>query len=95
MSSQAESPKNVAAWALKAKSRPLIISNAPYALPPAGHLTIKVSAVAINPIDWIMQDSDLFNLCYPAIFGVDIAGEVVYVGDGVDFGLGQKVIACV
>lgn len=86
--------KNVAAWALKAESRPLVISNAPYALPPAGHLTIKVYAVAINPIDWMMQDSDLFNLKYPAIFGLDIAGEVAYLGEGVDdFTLGQKVIA--
>jgi NADPH:quinone reductase-like Zn-dependent oxidoreductase len=85
--------QNVAAWALKAKSRPLVVSNAPYALPPAGHLTIKVSAVAINPIDWIMQDSDLFNLSYPAVFGLDIAGEVAYLGEGVDFKLGQKVIA--
>jgi NADPH:quinone reductase-like Zn-dependent oxidoreductase len=87
------SPKNVAAWALKPKSRPLIVSNAAYALPPTGHLTIKVAAVAINPIDWIMQDSDLFNLTYPAIFGIDIAGEVVYVGEGVGFKVGERVIA--
>lgn len=93
MSSLSEPRQNVAAWALKAKSRPLVVSNAPYALPPAGHLTIKVSAVAINPIDWIMQDSDLFNLSYPAVFGLDMAGEVAYLGEGVDFKLGQKVIA--
>lgn len=93
MSSPFASPKNVAAWALAPKSRPLVISNAPFALPPAGHLTIKVSAVAINPIDWIMQDSDLFSLRYPAIFGLDIAGEVTYLGEGVDFKLGQNVIA--
>lgn len=96
MSSPSKTLKNVAAWALKAESRPLVISNAPYALPPAGHLTIKVYAVAINPIDWMMQDSDLFNLKYPAIFGLDIAGEVAYLGEGVDdFTLGQKVIAYV
>lgn len=88
--------RNVAAWALKPKTRPLIVSNAPYALPPAGHLTIKVVAVAINPIDWIMQDSNLFNLTYPAIFGLDIAGEVVATADDVDeFKLGQRVIAYV
>jgi NADPH:quinone reductase-like Zn-dependent oxidoreductase len=88
--------RNVAAWALKAKERPLIVSNAPYALPPAGHLTIKVAAVAINPIDWIMQDSDLFNLHYPAILGLDIAGEVAAIADDVDdFKLGQRVIAYV
>ena len=96
MESSARSLKNVAAWALNAKSRPLVVRDAPYALPLAGYLTIQVSAVAVNPIDWIMQDSDLFNITYPAIFGMDIAGEVAYVGDEVDgFELGQRVIAYV
>ena len=94
MSSPAANPQNVAAWALKASTRPLIVSNAPYTLPSEGHLTIKVIAVAINPIDWIIQDSDPFNLNYPAIFGLDIAGIIVYIGEGVsDFKLGQRIIA--
>lgn len=87
-------PHNVAAWALKPKDRPLVVSSAPYSSPPKGHVAIQVIDVAVNPIDWIMQDTDLFALKYPVIFGSDIAGDVVEVGDEVDdLHAGQRVIA--
>ena len=90
------SPSNTAAWALKAKSRPFVVSSAPYRAPPPGHVAIKVHCVAINPIDWIMQDQDIFGAHYPAIFGSDLAGEVVQTGQGVmGLSVGQKVIAYV
>lgn len=87
-------PHNVAAWALKPNSRPLVIASAPYTSPPKEHVVIKVRCVAIDPIDWILQDNDFFGLKYPAILGLDIAGEVVEVGSGVDdLKVGQRVIA--
>lgn len=87
-------PKNVAAWALKAKTRPLTVSKADYTSPPKHHVAIQVVDVAVNPIDWIMQDQDLFGIDYPNVFGQDVAGEVVEVGDKVDdFKVGQRVIA--
>lgn len=90
------SPSNTAAWALKAKTRPFVVSSAPYRAPPPGHVAIKVQCVAINPIDWIMQDQDIFGAKYPAIFGSDLAGEVVQTGEGVvGLYVGQKVIAYV
>lgn len=90
------SPSNTAAWALHAKSRPFVVSSAPYHAPPPGHVAIKVQCVAINPIDWIMQDQDIFGARYPAIFGSDVAGEVVQTGQGVyHLQVGQKVIAYV
>lgn len=89
-------PKNVAAWQLKAKERPLVVSSAPYTSPPKNHVTIKVVDVAVNPIDWLLQDQDVFQSKYPAIFGSDAAGEIVEVGEGVDdFRVGQRVIAYV
>ena len=95
MATQA-SPSNTAAWALKAKTRPFVVSSAPYRAPPPGHVAIKVHYVAINPIDWIMQDQDIFGAHYPAIFGSDLAGEVVQTGEGVvGLYVGQKVIAYV
>ncbi|GAB7331717.1 hypothetical protein MBLNU13_g03697t1 [Cladosporium sp. NU13] len=88
------SPSNTAAWALRAKSRPFVVSSAPYRAPPPDHVAIKVHCVAINPIDWIMQDQDIFGATYPAIFGSDLAGEVVQTGEGVvGLYVGQKVIA--
>lgn len=65
-------PKNVAAWALKPKQRPLTVASAPYTKPPAGHVVIKVYDVAINPIDWILQDDDIFGSKYPTVFGSDV-----------------------
>ena len=76
-------PNNVAAWQLKEKSRPLTVSSAPYTSPPKGCVTIQVVDIAINPIDWKMQDNAVFPMKYPAIFGMDVAGEIIEVGDGV------------
>ena len=86
--------KNVAAWQLKPKERPLVVSNAPYTSPSKNEVVIQVIDVAVNPIDWILQEQDLFHLKYPAILGSDIAGEIVELGDGVEeFHVGQRVIA--
>ncbi|OQN98935.1 hypothetical protein B0A48_15281 [Cryoendolithus antarcticus] len=94
MATEAGKYHNAAAWALKPESRPLVVSSAPYTLPPPGHVVIEVHSVAVNPIDHIMQDSDLFHIKYPAIFGGDIAGHIVEVGDKVsDMKVGTRVIA--
>lgn len=89
-------PKNVAAWALKAKQRPLVVDSAPYTTPPEGHVVVKVIDIAVNPIDWLVQQEATFEIEYPNILGLDVAGEVVEVGKGVDeFRVGQRVIAYV
>lgn len=89
-------PKNVAAWALKPKQRPFVVSKADYTSPPKDHVAIQVIDVAVNPIDWLMQDNDVFGLKYPTVFGLDVAGAVVELGEGVDdFRIGQRVIAYV
>ncbi|KAJ4351830.1 uncharacterized protein N0V89_007174 [Didymosphaeria variabile] len=87
-------PHNAAAWALKPKTRPLVVSSAPYKSPPADFVTIKVHSVAVNPIDWIMQDQDVFRAKYPTIFGSDLAGTIAEVGASVhSLRVGQRVIA--
>ena len=87
-------PHNVAAWALKPKQRPLTVSNSTYSAPGRGHVAIRVFNVAINPIDHILQDSDLFGLKYPCILGIDVSGVIFDVGEDVsDFHVGQRVIA--
>ncbi|KAF2439989.1 GroES-like protein [Karstenula rhodostoma CBS 690.94] len=87
-------PHNAAAWALNPKSRPLVVSSAPYTSPPPGFVTVKIHSVAVNPIDWIMQDQDVSKATYPTIFGLDIAGTVAEVGEGVrTLRAGRRVIA--
>lgn len=61
-----------------------------------GEVVVKNSHVAINPVDWKLQEYDppQFNLKYPDILGKDLAAEVVEVGEGVsNVKVGQRVIA--
>jgi NADPH:quinone reductase-like Zn-dependent oxidoreductase len=71
-----------------------VVSSAHYKSPPPGYVAIKVHSVAVNPIDWIMQDQDVFQAKYPTIFGCDIAGTIEEVGADVrTMRAGQRVIA--
>ncbi len=57
---------------------------------------IKNHAVAINPIDWMIQvlgNSIFRSIKYPFILGEDVAGEVVEVGNAVTrFNVGDRVL---
>ncbi|KIY65225.1 GroES-like protein [Cylindrobasidium torrendii FP15055 ss-10] len=60
--------------------------------PLKGEVLIKVTATALNPVDWKIQAYNIFITEYPAILGLDIAGEVVGLGEGVtNFKNGDKV----
>jgi len=79
-------PSNFAAWMQGPKQR-LQVAEAPFLTPGPDEIVVKNGAVAINPIDWIMQDqgtSMSFGwIKYPFIFGNDVAGTVVQVGSSV------------
>ncbi|KAI8632686.1 GroES-like protein [Xylariaceae sp. FL1651] len=79
-------PHNTAAWLLEAKANPMHLKDLAY--PTAGdeEVVVKVHAIALNPMDWMIQamGNDLFNFIkYPYVGGTDIAGEVVQAGKGV------------
>ncbi|MGI4748199.1 MAG: zinc-binding alcohol dehydrogenase family protein [Janthinobacterium lividum] len=84
---------NQAAWQ-HAPGQPLRIGVANLPQPAANEILIRNAAVAINPLDWILQDVALLPwLDYPAILGSDVAGEVAAVGSGVErFKVGDRVI---
>ena len=88
-------PTNTAAW-LGAKHAKLEVKSAPYTPPRENEIVVKNHAVAINPIDWIIQG--LGNMVfrwikYPFILGSDLAGEVVEVGSGAArFNVGDRVL---
>lgn len=89
-------PTNTAAW-LTAPQTPLEVKSASYSHPRKGEIVIKNHAVAINPIDWIIQVAGNIVsswIHYPFILGSDLAGEVVEIGEGVTrFSVGDRVLA--
>ncbi|KIN00301.1 hypothetical protein OIDMADRAFT_145793 [Oidiodendron maius Zn] len=89
-------PVNKAAYQPGKKAVTLEVSSAPYTSPPANCVVIKNHAIAINPIDWLIQEKgDLMytHLKYPFVLGLDVAGEVVEVGKNVKrFQVGDRVL---
>lgn len=88
---------NYAAWIPSEKAR-LEVGTSPFPSSlSADEIIIKNHAVAVNPVDWKIQESGGFGLTYPYILGDDVAGEVVEVGAGVKaagtFKPGDRVIA--
>ncbi|KAF7918230.1 uncharacterized protein EAE98_009842 [Botrytis deweyae] len=86
--------QNKAAWIKTSGAHPLAIDDAPIPRPGPGELVIKNAVVAINPVDWKIQDHGRYLNKYPFILGEDTAGTVEAVGEGVvGFQKGQRVIA--
>lgn len=87
-------PSNRAAWQNEVGEK-LDVRSAPYTSPKEGEIVVKAHAWAINPADWALQSSKLFDwLKYPLILGCDIAGEVAEVGSDVTrFKEGDRVLA--
>ncbi|RXW12749.1 hypothetical protein EST38_g13104 [Candolleomyces aberdarensis] len=54
--------------------------------PSKGEVLIKVHSTALNPVDWKVQKFGAFiteESAFPAVLGMDLAGEVVELGEGV------------
>jgi NADPH:quinone reductase-like Zn-dependent oxidoreductase len=90
-------PTNKAAYLLSSKATPLEVKDAPYPVPRDDEVVVKTHAVAINPVDWILQEqgtSFMFTwLKYPFVLGTDVAGEVVQVGPRITrFKPGERVL---
>ncbi|KAG1827674.1 chaperonin 10-like protein [Suillus variegatus] len=61
--------------------------------PGAGQLLVKVQSAALNPIDYKIKDTGAVVTHYPAILGMDIAGVVEGLGEGVhNFRKGDRVL---
>ncbi|KAI9154848.1 putative quinone oxidoreductase [Paramyrothecium foliicola] len=84
---------NQAAWLHKADT-PLEVGEAPLPIAGPNELVVKNAAIAINPLDWHMQDAGVFIQQWPAIFGCDVAGVVHEVGSEAQqrFKVGDRVI---
>ncbi|KAI1323081.1 zinc-binding oxidoreductase CipB [Xylariaceae sp. FL0255] len=89
--------QNRAAIIPKSGSYPLVVQDAPYTKPEPSEIVVRNKALALNPIDYILQKHGSFVLgskVFPLVSGTDIAGEVVEVGDDVTrFKPGDRVTA--
>lgn len=80
----------------EAKGRPLQIKEYPYPEPKRNEIVVKSAALAINPIDYMIQELGpaLFDFIqYPFVGGSDVAGQVVKLGEDVTrFKVGDRVL---
>ncbi|KAK2745946.1 putative secondary metabolism biosynthetic enzyme [Onygenales sp. PD_40] len=84
---------NYASFLTGHKKKPLWVKEAEDRYPEEQEIVVKNAAVAINQIDWKMQDFPWTTFKYPLILGVDVAGEVVDVGSEVTrFSIGDRVL---
>ncbi|WP_411699277.1 zinc-binding alcohol dehydrogenase family protein [Conyzicola sp.] len=92
----ATTPANSAAW-LGPKHARLAVGPAPYTRPGPDEIVMRNHAVAINPLDWILQEVGTVIypwIRYPFVVGSDVAGQVVEVGAAVTrFAVGDRVVA--
>ncbi|KAI0733982.1 chaperonin 10-like protein [Fomitopsis betulina] len=59
------------------------VGNAPIYAPGPGKLLIKVESAGLNTADWSIQAYGILIKEYPTILGMDVAGTVAKVGEGV------------
>lgn len=58
----------------------------------AGEVAVKITATAINPVDWKIRDYKVFIKDYPAVLGSDAAGTIAAVGPEVtNWNVGDRV----
>lgn len=58
----------------------------------SGEVGIKITATAVNPVDWKMRDYNAFISKYPAILGSDAAGVIASIGPDVSgFAVGDRI----
>ncbi|MEO9132851.1 MAG: zinc-binding alcohol dehydrogenase family protein [Sphingomonas sp.] len=86
---------NTALW-LSSKRADFTVGAAPFPIVQLREIVIRTRAIAVNPMDRLVQTSgDLMTpyLHYPAILGSDVAGDVVAVGaDVTRFKVGDRVV---
>ncbi|KIK68691.1 hypothetical protein GYMLUDRAFT_215480 [Collybiopsis luxurians FD-317 M1] len=75
------------------KQGQFVLSTRSIPTPNPGEILVKVKAISLNPIDWKSQTLGYLINEYPAVLGVDVAGGVDSVGEGVKgFEKGDRVL---
>ncbi|KAJ3886073.1 chaperonin 10-like protein [Lentinula edodes] len=73
------------ALVLESAKAPFVVKSIPISKPGPGQILVKVLACALNPVDFVVQARDIFpNVTYPTVLGLDVAGDVEELGEGVE-----------
>ncbi len=71
----------------------VVIGEAPSPRPAAGQVLIETRAVGVNPADWKIVGMGMPDWQFPKVAGLDAAGVVVELGDGVEgLAVGDRVV---
>ena len=79
-------PRTNTAAFLRAPRTPFEVRPAALPEPAPDEVVVRVRAVAVNPLDWVVQGTGQLTyrwLAHPAVLGTDVAGEVVAIGSHV------------
>ena len=69
-----------------------IVLTTPIYKPAKDEVLVKIHAAGLNPIDWKIRKYGVYVDTFPSVLGVDIAGEVMELGEGVSqFAKGDRV----
>ncbi|KAJ3854758.1 chaperonin 10-like protein [Lentinula lateritia] len=73
------------ALVLESPKAPLVLKSISIPKPGPGQILVKVLSCALNPVDFVVQARDIFpNITYPTVLGLDVAGDVEELGEGVE-----------
>lgn len=93
-----KTPLNRAAWHTTSKTKTLVVGPAPYTPPGPDQIAIRNGAVAVNPVDWMLQTA-AGGFVYPHlagksfVVGTDVSGEVIAIGNAITrFKVGDRVV---
>ncbi|KAJ3559131.1 hypothetical protein NM688_g528 [Phlebia brevispora] len=85
-------PTKQKALVIPAKHAPFVIAEVDVPKPGPGEILVREEAIGLNPADWMVHDLDPFQSNYPFIIGMETAGTVIQLGEGVtSFAVGDKV----
>ncbi|KAI0071248.1 GroES-like protein [Panus rudis PR-1116 ss-1] len=76
-------PVKQKALVVPAKQAPMVVDTIDVYKPEAGEVLVRVDATGLAPGDWRIHDLGIFISEFPAVLGLDGAGTVVQVGEGV------------
>ncbi|KAL4804563.1 chaperonin 10-like protein [Aspergillus unguis] len=85
-------PSTVQAAILQEKGGKHVVAERQLGSLGADEVGIRITATAINPVDWKIRDSGFLLKEWPAVLGSDAAGEIAAVGSNVsNFNVGDRV----